>query len=74
MNHFEAHLMVSSREVDSKYSGWQLVILMTKKQDGECNVRNFRRFSLGVSSDVLEFIVPVLQVTLNFKFEVNEYL
>ena len=60
MNNFEAHLMVSSGEVDSK------VLRMTnqfeyffsdKRANGECNVTNFRRFLFGMSPDV-----PALKV------------
>ena len=29
------------------------------KKNGECNVRNFKRFFLGISSDVPAFKVPV---------------
>ena len=37
-----------------------------KKQNGEWNVRNFRRFLFGMSPDVPEFQVRVL--TSDFKF------
>ena len=30
-----------------------------KRQNGECNVRNFRRFFIGMSSDVPAFKVHV---------------
>ena len=68
MNHFEVHLIVSSREVDSKDSGWppNLSIFSDKRQNGKCNVRNFRFLSFGVSPDVLAFKVRVL--TSDFKF------
>ena len=60
--------MVSLGEVDSK--ALSMAILMHSKvcepnsmwqyfyekwQNGECNVRNFRRFFFGMSSDVPEF-------------------
>ena len=57
--------MVSSRVVD----GWPFIlsIVYDKRQNGECNVRKFRRFLFGMSPDVPAFKVRVLQVTLNFE-------
>ena len=49
MNHFEAHLMVSLRVVDSKVPRMAIqfeYFLLIKRYNGECNVRNFRRFLL----------------------------
>ena len=42
-----------------------------KRQNGECNVRIFRRFLFGMSPDVRAFKVLVL--TSHFKFGINEY-
>ena len=42
MNHLEAHLILSSRLVDSKVLG--MII-----KNGECNVRNFSEFLFGMS-------------------------
>ena len=40
-----------------------------KRQNGECNVRNFRWFPFGVSPNVSAFNIVVLQMTLNFELE-----
>ena len=70
MNHFEVHLMVSSREVDSKVLKmaiqYEYFFFLIKKQNGESNVRNFRRFLFGMSLDVPALKVHVL--TSDFKF------
>ena len=60
MNHFEAHLMVSSKEVDSKVlrMAIKLTFFVRKRQNGECDIRNFRRCFFCMSSDVLAFKVP----------------
>ena len=66
MNHFEAHLMVSSREVDSKVTVLRMAIqfeysfFIIKRQNGECFVRNFRRFLFGMSPDGPVFKIRVL--------------
>ena len=39
---------------------------LIERQNGECNVRNFRRFLFGMSHDVLAFKAPVS--TSDFKF------
>ena len=43
INPFEAHLMVSSRVIDSKVLGMaiQFSIFLIRRQNGECNVRKF---------------------------------
>ena len=68
MNHFEGHLVVSSRVVDSKVLRMTIrsVFLLRKRQNGECNVRNFRRFLFGKSPDVPAFKVHVF--TSDFRF------
>ena len=67
--------MVSSQEVDAKSTqdGNLVKTFLWKKANGECNVRSFRRFFFGMSSDVPACIQsPVfLQVTFNFELEVN---
>ena len=73
MNHFEADLMVSSREVDSKVLKMAIQFehfsdkkqTNKQKQNGECNVRNLRRFLFGMSADVPAFKVRVF--TSDFK-------
>ena len=40
---------------------------MLKRQNGECNVRKFRQFLFGISSDAPEFKVCVF--TKGFEFE-----
>ena len=64
-NHFEGHLMVSSRKVDSKVLRWQFKVFMRKRGNGKCKIRNFRRFFLGTSS-VAAFKVHVLAKDLIF--------
>ena len=70
MNHFEAHLMVSSREVDSKVFSMAIQIEyffpLIKWQNGEGYVGNFSRFLFGISPDVPAF--KVLVFTSDFKF------
>ena len=58
-NHFEAHLMVLSQKRDSKVHRMAISksILMRKEQNGDFNVRYFRRFLFGMSPDV-----PTLKV------------
>ena len=57
MNHFEVHLMVSARVADSKVLRITIQLeyvfcfvlfcfFLIKRQNGECNVGNFRRFRL----------------------------
>ena len=46
---------------------------MRKMQNGECNVRNFRRFLFGVSSDVPAFKVHDFAIDFEFLIGVNEY-
>ena len=61
--------MVSSRLVGSKVliMGIQFeYFFQIKRQNGECNVRNFRRFLFGMSPVVPAF--KVLVVTSVFKF------
>ena len=53
------------------HSVWVFVLL--KRQNGECNVRNFRRFLFGMSPDVPVFEVRVLESDLKFWIGVNEY-
>ena len=58
MNHFEAHPMVESREVDSKVLRMTIkfeYFFLIKRQHGECNNRNFRGFLFGMSPDVPAF-------------------
>ena len=61
MNHFEAYLRVSSGVVDSKvlriHGHSVSVFFLIRRQNGKCNVRNFRRFLFGMSPDVLAFKV-----------------
>ena len=58
MKHFESHLMVSSRVVDSKVLRMAIQFDYLKRQNGECNVRN-KRFLFGMSPDVPAFKVHV---------------
>ena len=76
MNHFEVHLMVSSRVVDSKVFRMAIqfeYFFLIKRQSGKCSVRHFRRFLFDMSPDVQAFKVRILQVTLNFELGGNEY-
>ena len=68
MNHFEAHLMVSSKEIDSKVLRMSIKFkyCYEKRQNGECNVRNYRRVFFGMSSDVPAFNVRVLDSGYEF--------
>ena len=65
-SHFEAHLIVSSRVVESKVLRmaiqFEYFFLIDLRQNGECigpNVRDFRRFLFGMSPDVPAFKVRV---------------
>ena len=72
MNHFVAHLMVSSRVLDSKVLRIAIqfqYFFLIRRQNGECNVRNFRRFLFGMSLDVPAFKVHVFTRDLNFDLE-----
>ena len=79
MNHFEVHLMISSRAVDSKVLRmaiqFEYFFFLIKRQNGEHNDRNFRRFLFGMSPNVMASKSTFLQVTLNFELEstTNEY-
>ena len=64
IDHFEAHLMVPSRELDFKVLRMApedgrsvLVLFLIKRQNGKCNVRNFRRVLFDMSPDVPAFKV-----------------
>ena len=46
---------------------------MRKGQNGECNVRNFMMFFLGMSSDVTAFKVRIFASDFEFLLGVNEY-
>ena len=55
MNHFEVHLMASSRVADSKVLRMAIQFqhfFTIKRQNGKCNVRNFRQLLFGMSPDV----------------------
>ena len=74
--------MVSSREVGSKVLRMPIqfevfffffFFFMIKMQNGECNVKNFRRFLFGLSPDVPAFKVLVLTGDFKFWIGVNEY-
>ena len=61
MNHLEAHLMVSSRAVDSKVL-WRAIqfeyFFLIGGQNGKCNVKYIRQFLLfEMSPDVSAFKV-----------------
>ena len=75
LDHFEAHLMVSSRVVDSKVPRMviqrEYFFFLIKMQKGECNVRNFRRFLFGMNPDVPAFKLRVLTSDFKFHMEVN---
>ena len=59
--------MVSLREVDSNVLRMAMYFDEKKNQNGECNVRKFRRFSFfRMSSDVPAFKVPIF--ANDFKF------
>ena len=75
MNHFEVHLMVSSREVDSTVlrMALQLEYFSDKKENGECNVRHFTPFLFGMSPDVPAFKVCIFTSDFKFWIGVNEY-
>ena len=59
MNHFEACLMVLLQKVDSEVlrMAIQLKVFLNNKskQNGNCNVRNFRWFLYGMNPDVPTF-------------------
>ena len=76
--------MVSSREVGSKVLRMPIqfefcfffcffFFFNDKNANGECNVKNFRRFLFGLSPDVPAFKVLVLTGDFKFWIGVNEY-
>ena len=78
MNHFEAHLMISSGVLDSKVLRMAIqfeyfFIIMIIRRNGECNIRNFRQFLFGMSHDVPAFKVHVFTSDFRFWIGVNEY-
>ena len=46
---------------------------MRKRQNGKCNVRNFRQFFFDMSFEVLEFKVCVFPSDFEFGIGVNEH-
>ena len=72
MNLCDAYLIVSSRIVDSKVlrTAIQFEYFFSIKRlnhvNGECNVRNFRRFLFGMSPDIPGLKACVF--TSDFKF------
>ena len=70
MNHFEGHLMVPSRVVDSKVlrMAIQLEHFFSDKKAKwqKCNVRNFKRFVFGISFEVPTLKVHILLMSTNF--------
>ena len=78
MNHFESHLMVSSRVVDSKVLEmaiqFEYFFFLKRGQDSECNVRNSERLILfGMSPDVPAVKVRVFTSDLKFWIGVNDF-
>ena len=76
MNHFEVHLMISSRVIDFKVLRTAIqfeVFLLMKRLNGKCNVRNFRRFLFGMSPDVPVFKVSPFTSYFKFLIGVNGY-
>ena len=70
MNHFEVHLMVLLRVVDSKVLRVAKYFFLIKRQNGESNVKKFRRCFYGMSPYALAFKVRFLQVaSVNFESE-----
>ena len=72
--------MLASRLVNSKikYSGQSShvhleIFFLIKRQNCECNVRNFRWIFFGMSPDILEFKVHVLQVAFTFGIGVKDW-
>ena len=63
---------VSNTDTDT---GWQFSgsIFMRKRQNGECNVRDFRRCLFDMSSDVRAFKTPVFASDFEFWVGVNVY-
>ena len=67
--------MVSSRVADFKVPriAIQFEYFSDKRQNDECNVRNFRRFLFDMSPDVPAFTVRIFTTDFKFWIEVNEY-
>ena len=64
--------MVSSRVVVSKVFRmairFEYFFFLIRRQNGECNVRNFRRFLYGTRPDVLAFKVSVFTSDIEFLY------
>ena len=76
MNHFEAHLMLSSKEVDSKILRmavqFEYFFFLIRRQNGECYVYlEVLDISLwyGMSPDTRHSKSTFLQVTINLELE-----
>ena len=69
MAQFEAHLMVSSRVVDSKVLPFSLSIFSDKKDKMAIIMLKIRRFLFDMSPDVPAFKVLVLACDLKKNFE-----
>ena len=74
MNHFKADLVVSSNVVDFKVLSTAIkceyFFFLIKTQNGECNIRNFKQFLLGISPDIPAFKLRVFTSDfLNFELE-----
>ena len=59
MNHFDAHLMVSSREVDSITQDGNLYSIFMRKMQNANVMLEISRFFFGTCSDLLLFKVRV---------------
>ena len=59
MNHCEAHLVVTSRVIDSKGLSVVGVFQLMKRQNDECNDRNVQRWLFGMCPDVTAFKVLI---------------
>ena len=63
MNHFEVHLIVVVVKVLRKAIPFEFFLI--KRQNGDCNVRNFRWFLFGMSPGVPAFKVRVFTSDYN---------
>ena len=73
INHLKAHLMLLSRLVDSEvlWMSIQFNFFLTNRQNGECNVRNFRWFLFRMTPDPNIPVFKVRNFTSDIKFELE---
>ena len=74
MNHFKAKLVPLSKEVALKEPAMAIylkVFRWEKRQDGECNIRNFKSVLFGLNSDIYTSIMKSTFFPTDFEFGIE---